>query len=356
MSLTPRVENYADLSKKYLKHLYKQGNLKEVLKLGNDLIALFPDDISILEWICKVYSELTCESHDEEFDSYSAKEAYLHLIKIMPESQLGFLCKGAYESTHNDLLNGVDSLTRAAKLKPNSGLSWFLLCRCQILLQQFPESETSAVKSIQFLEKSEKHKECVVKSKIWLVQSLSEQKTDEKCLKAVKLGTDFFKKNPEEKTLLPYLARSLITLQKYEDARYYLSQLNQDSKLSGIAEFLESLILKSQGKIAECKSKLADVVKSHPDLYEAWLELGKIYYAENEPESCLSSLLKSTKLNQWCFSNFLYLGHCYKNMMTDFDKARRCYQKAFQLNPKCIEAGMCLSDVYRVLSKEVKLF
>ena len=44
---------------------------------------------------------------------------------------------------------------------------------------------------------------------------------------------------------------------------------------------------------------------------------------------------------------FLYLGHHYANNAGQLDKARKCYQKSFSLDPDCAEAGAALSDVYR---------
>lgn len=51
---------------------------------------------------------------------------------------------------------------------------------------------------------------------------------------------------------------------------------------------------------------------------------------------------------------FLYLGHYYRKF-EDMDKSRRCYEKTFTLNPKCIDAAAELSKIYRLLKKWVRL-
>ena len=43
---------------------------------------------------------------------------------------------------------------------------------------------------------------------------------------------------------------------------------------------------------------------------------------------------------------FLYLGHAYR-ARGDAEKARKCYQKSFSLDPGCAEAAVALSDVLR---------
>jgi tetratricopeptide (TPR) repeat protein len=66
-----------------------------------------------------------------------------------------------------------------------------------------------------------------------------------------------------------------------------------------------------------------------------------------------SCLLQATKLDPLCYSCYQYLGHYYSLGGKDLDKARRCYQKAFHLNPSCKESGAALSDIYRLQKNPV---
>lgn len=54
----------------------------------------------------------------------------------------------------------------------------------------------------------------------------------------------------------------------------------------------------------------------------------------------------------------MLLGHHYKSLSTPagLDKARRCYQKALQLNPKSVEVAEQLSDVLLVLQDIVSMY
>ena len=45
--------------------------------------------------------------------------------------------------------------------------------------------------------------------------------------------------------------------------------------------------------------------------------------------------------------SFLLPLRYYKSVTRDLDKARKCLQKTFKLDPDCAEAGEALSDVYR---------
>lgn len=64
---------------------------------------------------------------------------------------------------------------------------------------------------------------------------------------------------------------------------------------------------------------------------------------------------QAAKLAPHIYSSFLQLGNYYRDVNNDLEKARRCYQKAFQLNPRSGETGISLSDVYRKLNCRVSI-
>jgi tetratricopeptide (TPR) repeat protein len=68
-----------------------------------------------------------------------------------------------------------------------------------------------------------------------------------------------------------------------------------------------------------------------------------------------SFLLQATKLDPNCYSCYVYLGNYYSLGAKNLDKARRCYQKAFHINPHCKEAGAALSDIYRLQKNAVSI-
>nr|CAD7589451.1 unnamed protein product [Timema genevievae] len=74
------------------------------------------------------------------------------------------------------------------------------------------------------------------------------------------------------------------------------------------------------------------------------LRVGQLPQAHMVPHTKIN---KATKLDPNCYVCYLYLGHYYSLDGKDLDKARRCYQKSFQLNSQCVEAGVKLCDIYR---------
>ena len=55
-------------------------------------------------------------------------------------------------------------------------------------------------------------------------------------------------------------------------------------------------------------------------------------------------LFQSAKLDPYYSDTFLYLGHYYGKLLGDSGKARRCYQKAYELRPGSDAGGCALVD------------
>ncbi|PRP83581.1 tetratricopeptide repeat protein 37-like [Planoprotostelium fungivorum] len=102
-------------------------------------------------------------------------------------------------------------------------------------------------------------------------------------------------------------------------------------------EQLKSVLEKTKGE------KTRVVADAHYWLGRSYYSLGGEYVRDKN--LCHKHLLLSAQLNPNFSGNFSYLGHFYRDG-GDVDKAKRCYQKAFSLNPLDTEAGISLADLY----------
>lgn len=59
------------------------------------------------------------------------------------------------------------------------------------------------------------------------------------------------------------------------------------------------------------------------------------------------------KLAPHVYVSFVYLGHYYRDVAKNLQKARRCYEKAYQLSMNLDEIAEALSDIYRQLDCQV---
>lgn len=65
--------------------------------------------------------------------------------------------------------------------------------------------------------------------------------------------------------------------------------------------------------------------------------------------------MQAAKLAPHWYKIYLQLGYHYSQYMQDYDKARRCYQKAFLLYPDSDETGIALSDTFKMLGDVVSI-
>lgn len=84
---------------------------------------------------------------------------------------------------------------------------------------------------------------------------------------------------------------------------------------------------------------------------ETQLRLGKAYWDLNDESRrdrsiCLQYFLTSARANPESSEAFLLLGQYYSAIGQDRQRAERCYAKALQLDPDCVEAAVALSALW----------
>ena len=65
---------------------------------------------------------------------------------------------------------------------------------------------------------------------------------------------------------------------------------------------------------------------------------------------------QSAKLDPYNAETFMYLGHFSLNIQHDETRARKCYQKSFDLDPTLEEAGAALCDLLTSADMEDEAF
>ena len=63
--------------------------------------------------------------------------------------------------------------------------------------------------------------------------------------------------------------------------------------------------------------------------------------------------MQAAKQDPYNAVTFLYLGYYYYQQTTDKTRARKCYQKAFDLDPQNDEAGQALCEILNANGAEV---
>nr|CAD7262121.1 unnamed protein product [Timema shepardi] len=331
--------------KKYLKLLYKHDKLSLLLEEAKRMHELYPSSSYPLEWICKVYGEEVAHGRDGWTD---VEELCDKLTAISPDSTIGAVARGALHMRRGDLVTALDLLKKAIEDGPNSWCPWALLGQCQLKLYNYSESEHYLAEALRLVEKQPTSDAQLSKTLgTMLIKAIALQDSEEKRKIAVDKGIQILKLDTENTDVLISLARAYIGLCNSSKVEQIIASLSQREGHKSTALFLTGLLLKSKDRYEQAVEKLNMAMLEGPDSPEIYLELGLLHWLHQEYNLSLKALLKATKLDPNCYVCYLYLGHYYSLNGKDLDKARRCYQKSFQLNSQCVEAGVKLCDIYR---------
>nr|XP_031528867.1 tetratricopeptide repeat protein 37 [Vicugna pacos] len=181
-------------------------------------------------------------------------------------------------------------------------------------------------------------------------------------------------------------AEALIKLSDYESSEEAIRTLDQVSDANNIPGLLvlKGLAYLNKGSLDEASKIMEDLLSSYPDLAEAHALEALIHFTKKdylEAEKCfqralekdaevaeyhyqlgltywsmgeetrkdktktLTHFLKAAKLDPYMGKVFCYLGHYYRDVVGDKNRARGCYRKAFELDDSDAESGAAAVDL-----------
>ncbi|ORZ18014.1 hypothetical protein BCR42DRAFT_412963 [Absidia repens] len=90
---------------------------------------------------------------------------------------------------------------------------------------------------------------------------------------------------------------------------------------------------------------------SDESVADYYYKLGRIYWMmegeyRSDTDYAFKYFMLAVKRDSEFANGFTYLGHFYREIQNDHLRAKKCYQKAFMLNPLDVEAALHLSDYY----------
>lgn len=145
------------------------------------------------------------------------------------------------------------------------------------------------------------------------------------------------------------LQAHLYVLLRDPRAKELINSLKNRPESSIKATVLHAMDLLQERHLEEA----ADVLGSILETSEAWLTLGKIHWEMADFGHSLMAFLKGIQADTNNWECFVYLGRYHQEITADYERARKCYQKALQINPNSEQAGIGLSLVHRILKNTV---
>ncbi|KAL4684419.1 hypothetical protein H8959_022113 [Pygathrix nigripes] len=181
-------------------------------------------------------------------------------------------------------------------------------------------------------------------------------------------------------------AEALIKLSDNDSAEEAIRTLDQISDADNIPGLLvlKSLAYRNKGSLDEATKIMEDLLSSYPDLAEVHAlealihftkkdylqaekcfqtalekdtevaeyhyQLGLTYWfmgeeTRKDKTKALTHFLKAARLDTYMGKVFCYLGHYYRDVVGDKNRARGCYRKAFELDDTDAESGAAAVDL-----------
>ena len=132
-------------------------------------------------------------------------------------------------------------------------------------------------------------------------------------------------------------------------ANELISDLINNSNTNVEATILKAINLFQQKHLEEA----ADVLGSILETSEAWITLGKIHWEMADYGHSLMAFLKAIHSDPYNWECLVYLGQYHREHTEDYEKSRKCYLKALQINPNSDQAGIGLILINRILKNNV---
>lgn len=295
-------------------------------------LKFFSTNVLLREWLCKQlcskyvenmsFCDFKIEQHIDIISEGIMNSKYPSLLRSM-------ICydKGMYLEAYKQCVPLVNyheaDITEAT-----------FIIQCTIMLKKWSVTQKLAS---NFLTKVKDQKFSVVLRRFLILSLTKQQKWKQAINNAKEITIDSL-----DTLELASLAECYI--EANEPAEHIMKLL----ETSNYYKQLQALLLQKDGKYDE----VVDLLEGSADNALEVFYLGKSYWELKQYNKCLINLLKAAKLNPDHADTFLYLGHFYHHHKADLDKAKKCYEKAHNLNSISTVIAKSLSEIYVKLQQK----
>ncbi|XP_075969671.1 tetratricopeptide repeat protein 37 [Anticarsia gemmatalis] len=289
-------------------------------------LPFFPTNVLLREWLCKQlcmnyveknsFCNFDIEQHIDTISEGIMNSKYPSLLSSM-------MCydKGMFLEAYKQCVPLVNY--HEADVTEST-----FIIRCTIKLKKWSVTQKLVT---NFLTKVKDQKFAVVLKKFLFLSLSKQQKWKQAIVVARDIPVDVM-----ETLELANLAECYI--EANESADHVMKHL----ETSDYYKQLQALLYLKQEKYSE----VVDLLQGSDDNSLHVFLLGKAFWELRDYNKCLINLLKAAKLNPDHADTFLYLGHFYYHHKEDYQKAKKCYEKSYNLNPISCNIAKSLSETY----------
>ncbi|KAK7473574.1 hypothetical protein BaRGS_00035177 [Batillaria attramentaria] len=196
--------------------------------------------------------------------------------------------------------------------------------------------------------------EAVKRLHLMMAQCCHLQGTKQSLSQALSILEEVHEVSDEVLSLRASLLLGLGEMEKFQECLETLGSKDTTEVrfLQAQLDFCNKNYTSAVSKLRECVSEDTKNAQYLLKLGQALWELHHHGNGAQVQEECFNSLLKAAKLDPYLSDTFLYLGHFYAEVKRDQERAKKCYQKAFDLDSNSDEAGAALCDMLTALGEE----
>lgn len=332
---TENVENN-DFVLKYFEYLNLNKGFNHMFQCGKDFLKVV--NLSDLKaFICMVYFEILFMDDSTGINQSEVLTLAEEYLSSTSSPDAGTFIKAGLFYQKMDYFNAYYIGSNLfAKDKANY-LVCIFVAKCCLKLQRWCEAEAMSKKlshnADEFIS-TNAHKV--------LLCAFSYQNNKEKCIKAFELEKKLGADNLGVEEYSALFSAYLFT-ERFTEASQCMAHLKESQESCLLHS---AMLLKKTGKAEEAFEILNSNKEATPS---CWFELGLYYWEKKDYKSSLIPFLQAARFDKYNSSVFLYLGEYNRIYDVNIEKAKKCFQKAFTLNPECTQAGKNLSYSYRYL-------
>ncbi|CAG9862355.1 unnamed protein product [Phyllotreta striolata] len=325
----------------YLNVLYQQNKYLEVFENAEKMSMVFERDTVSLTWMCKIYNQSFVEESNLHANFSEKIADYLpKLQKLDPKNVAGLFSKSIQLLLENDLTETKNILKEVCALRPGLIHAWVLLTSTYLKLHQFQDA-LQTCKYANKLLNSGKYTNAILQKIIdnLYLQLLAKSSNKDDWNEAIDIYLNIKDKSTRENNL-EHVICIYIKMEEFTEASALLKELEMIDQNKAI--FLQAKLLQTQNNYRES----LDLLERNFQETSEWLcEIGTNYWHLEDLKNALTHFLKAAKCDANNYICFFHLGNYYQKI-GDFDKARRCYEKAYSLNKSSREVAIELSKMY----------
>ena len=254
----------------------------------------------------------------------------------------------------SDLAESIDALIALEDELKDSLLRLVTLAEAQFLegdLNGTIVSCRSAADILDSLRRSEGLEKPKMrrKARVLLAKCYTES-SDKEVMDAVNMFQDILVEDPHSKDALFGLARAHEKQGKFQEATEYLTKLLELDPENKDAKFALSWALFNSGHTQESLGILTELQNFYTNSALYLYRLGRVNWSLSEENRrdksvCFKYFVDAARIDPDFDQPFIYLGHFYSQYENDMKRAKKCYQKSFDINASS-EVGKILAGLY----------